>query len=548
MLKNKIFITALAIFLIGSLGIIIWIQQMRPEKLSLLTPSVYVDGWEYSSNFISTTNDGIHISCQMLRDIANMEIYWDVSDKIVVYTNPKQVVYIGLDSSFDQDIKWIGSMPFLPLHSVELLYDGKITWYSDSQCLHVIRPAFQSYQTKLVKNEWLKAYPFSKADFYQKIFKDQSVMVLKVQNDWVKISTNQGIVGWVEKISLDTDLHPPHYALPEKPKKAETVSSKICMTWHYVYRTMSDPEEFYVAEELDVLSPTWLSLANEQGDLVDKGRKDYIDWANKHQYQVWIGCTNSFDPDLTHAVLESTKKRKTLIDALLLKVEYYGASGLNIDWENIHLADKDLFTQFIRELYPIFHQNNLLVSIDITTISESENWSLCYDREKLGKVTDYIVLMAYDQYWAGGGESGSVAEYDWVQKGVEELIELVPADKVILGVPFYSRLWIEDHSTIPITAESESYYMEYAMELGDTYSAKWDSSIRQYYAQWERYPYTYKLWIEEPKSVLHKVQLVHKYNLAGVAFWRKGYEKTEIWPLVREVLDNPSQNINELSW
>lgn len=477
-----------------------------------------------------------------------MEIFWDVVEKTVVYTSLKQVVYIGLDSSVDQDIRWHESIPFLPLHTVEFLYDGRITWYSDSQSLHILRPAFQIYQAQLLRNEWLHAYPFTKAEFFQKIPKNQHVMVLKVQNEWVKIVTNQGYIGWVPKIALEyTPLQSPRYIVPEKPNEIKSDTKKICMTWHYVYRTMSEPKEFYVVKELDVLSPTWLSLANAQGDIVDKGRKDYMDWAHQHQCQVWIGCTNSFDPDLTHNILESTKKRKALIDAILSKVIQYDAEGVNLDWENINLADKDLFTQFMRELYPVFQQNNLIVSIDITTISESENWSLCYDREKLGKVTDYIVLMAYDQYWAGGGESGSVAEYGWVQKGIQELVELVPSFKVILGIPFYSRLWIEDHSSNPITAESESYYMEYAMELGDTYGAKWDSRIRQYYAQWDKYPYVYKLWIEDPKSVSYKVQLVHMYNLAGAAFWRKGYEKTEIWPVIRQILDNPGQNLDDVS-
>ncbi|MDD4615002.1 MAG: glycosyl hydrolase family 18 protein, partial [Caldisericia bacterium] len=508
-------------------------------------PRIYIDGHEYSHDFVKVTSDGVYVSSTFLRDIAYMELFCDEQEGIVVFTSLERVVYIGLEDALPQDLIWKDAVAYIPLHTLELLYKGRVMWHSESRILHMERPLFRSKPWTLPQNNSLRCYPDKKATVRKKIQKDQHVFILRILGSWFNVRTNQGNVGWVEVNTLDTkdfvhhEFYPPPFV--EEPEK--NPAEKICMTWQYVYRTTPDPNELYVVEELNVIAPTWLYLKNSEGDLADKGRIDYVDWAHSHQYQVWIACTNSFDPSMTQEVLQSTRKRKKVIDRLCQIIVDYGAEGVNIDWENIYVKDKDFFTQFMRELYPIFKQKGLVVSVDITTISESENWSLCYDRPAIGKTTDFVVLMAYDQYWAGGDESGSVAEYEWVKQGVEELVELVPSQKVILGIPFYSRLWIEDESMQPKSVSSESYFMDYAMELAEIHAAQWDETIRQYVAQWRDRSHIYTLWVEDPRSIEHKVQLVHTHGLAGVAFWRKGYEIPEVWPRIGTQLQDVADSL-----
>jgi spore germination protein YaaH len=503
-------------------------------------PRIYVDGHEYSATSLILSSDDVYISSRFLRDVTNMELFWDSHEEIVVYTNPDKVFYMGLNDLQGKDILWKDHIAYIPLYTVKLLFQGIMEWYSESLTLYVERPFFRSLPFVLPRNISVHQYPEKYSEVITELPKNQQVTILRILDTWVKIKTNQNDIGWIFIQNLSEDLAD-YTFYPSPPfagEQADIQQEKICMTWQYVYRTTPNPNELYVVEELNVISPTWLSLHNPQGELSDKGRKDYIEWAHSNQYQVWIACTNSFDPSLTREVLKSTKRRKKVIESLLQIVLDYEAEGVNIDWENIYLNDKDLFTQFLRELYPIFNQEGLVVSVDITAISESENWSMCYDRRAIGKVSDYVVLMAYDQYWAGGDESGSVAEYEWVKRGIEELINLVPSHKVIVGIPFYSRLWIEDETIQPTTFSSESYFMDYSMELGEKHAAQWDETMKQYYAQWRDQSHLYKLWIEDPRSIKHKVQLVHDYGLAGAAFWRKGYEIPEVWPLIGSILSD----------
>jgi len=514
-------------------------HQKAPSK-----PSIYVDGHEYSDTSLILSSDDVYISSRFLRDIANMELFWDSQEEIVVYTSLDKVVYMGLDDVLGKDILWKDHIAFIPLYMAELLFQGTIEWHPESHLLYIERPFFRSIPFVLPNKTSVHPYPGKHSQTLTTLPKNQQVTILRILDSWIKIRTSQYDIGWVSIQNVSEELSN-HRFYPSSPftKEQDVIQQdKICMTWQYVYRSTPDPSELYIAKELNTISPTWLSLQNSQGELADKGRKDYIEWAHSNQYQVWIACTNSFDPSLTHEVLQSTKRRKKVIDSLLQIVLDYEANGVNIDWENIYLHDRDLFTQFLRELYPIFNQNGLVVSVDITAISESENWSLCYDRKAIGKVSDYVVLMAYDQYWAGGDESGSVAEYEWVKKGVEELINIVPSHKVIVGIPFYSRLWIEDETIQPISFSSESYFMGYSMELGEKHAAQWDDTIRQYYAQWSDQTHSYKLWIEDPRSIKHKVQLVHEYGLAGAAFWRKGYELPEVWPLIGSILNDRTRD------
>ena len=176
----------------------------------------------------------------------------------------------------------------------------------------------------------------------------------------------------------------------------------------------------------------------------------------------------------------------------------------------------------------------MMVSMDVTGISTSENWSLCYDRERLSKVVDYMMLMAYDQHWASSPVAGSVAEYPWVENSILGVLRYVPNDKLVLGVPFYTRLWIEKDGKL----SSQALSMERANRFIEENNIEliWDENILQFYGQLEKDDVTYKIWIEDSNSLEAKASLVHKYDLAGVASWRKGFETEDIWVSLEKVL------------
>lgn len=194
---------------------------------------------------------------------------------------------------------------------------------------------------------------------------------------------------------------------------------------------------------LQVVSPTWFHLQKD-GLVKNVADKKYVEWAHKKGYQVWGLFSNSFDAKLTNSMLNDPKLRIKVIKQLLSYVELYQLDGINVDFENVYLKDKEELVQFLRELTPLLHEKGRTVSIDVTVKSLSENWSMFYDRKKIGEIVDYVMLMAYDEHWATSPKAGSVASIPWVEKGIKGILEEVPNDKLILGVPFYTRLWKEE--------------------------------------------------------------------------------------------------------
>lgn len=213
----------------------------------------------------------------------------------------------------------------------------------------------------------------------------------------------------------------------------------------------------------------------------------------------------------------------------------YGVQGINLDFENVHLKDRDLLTQFVRELYPVFKENNLKVSMDVTAISSSENWSLSFDRKRLQRTVDYLMLMAYDQHWAASPIAGSVAQYSWVEKSLVRIFEEIPSEKLILGVPFYTRLWTIEDGKVSSQALSMETANKFIRE--NNVPLVWDQESSQYYGEVEKSNKTYKIWVEDSESLAYKASLIHKYDLAGIASWRKGFETPDIWASIDKILN-----------
>lgn len=199
---------------------------------------------------------------------------------------------------------------------------------------------------------------------------------------------------------------------------------------------------------LDVIVPTWFSVINDKGYILNKGDYKYVENAHNKGYKVWALIDNNFDKELTSKILKSSDAKKNIINQLLIYSSIYNLDGINIDFENVYYEDKDRFTNFISELTQTLKQQNISVSIDITVPSASPTWSKFYDRQKLGKIVDYCMLMAYDETPGDSKLSGPVASINWVTKGITDTIKSgIPGEKLILGIPFYTRQWEEAKDT-----------------------------------------------------------------------------------------------------
>lgn len=312
----------------------------------------------------------------------------------------------------------------------------------------------------------------------------------------------------------------------------------LVMVWEYAAVT-PEPDTIEPMKAVQIVSPTWLHVIDSDGSIEDLTDPEYIAWARNHGYQIWVLVTNSFDPVITADILTSESKRLAVASDIIEIAADYGFEGINIDFENFSSDYRDEFSSFIADLALLCHENEIILSVDVTMISNSEYWSLGYDREAIAEHADYLVIMAYDEHWQASPVAGSVASLPWVERGLARILEEVPPEQIILGVPFYTRLFeVAESGDVPVVLNSWSYSMHRAEEIIENHDAEiyWDEEAGQHVARYEKDSLSYIMWLENETSMRQRLELVNNYNLAGVAAWRRGLEKPEIWDLFEEIL------------
>ncbi|MDR1440045.1 MAG: glycoside hydrolase [Clostridiales bacterium] len=363
--------------------------------------------------------------------------------------------------------------------------------------------------------------------------------VFEHYDDWYKVRSADGHVGFIEKkyvalrMYVDRDtLAEGHAPAPWKPE-----SGKISMAWEQVEKKTPSPENIPDMPGLDVVSPQWFTLADEGGGVESAASTEYIEWAHRRGYKVWALFRNvSNDIEMTSAFLNSSAARENALRSLLAYASMLGIDGLNLDFENVYLRDKDALTQFVRELSPLLRAQGLAVSVDVNVPDGSETWSRCYDTPAIADAADYVVVMAYDQHVNSSPNAGSVSQLNWVEVNLKKLIErdLVPSQKIILGIPFYTRVWeMETPDEEPNGRFSgvRAVYMETAVNyaLDNGASVEWDEPSGQFYCEYDLDGKRYHMWLEELQSINVKSSLIHKYNLAGLSAWSRVQGMDEIW-------------------
>ncbi len=357
---------------------------------------------------------------------------------------------------------------------------------------------------------------------------------------WRFVLTEEGKVGFLLENEVEKTKTEEGKPVPKGELDLPKLEGKINLTWEHVSNfRQPNPDELPSLPGLNVISPTWFHVADEEGNLLNRADLSYVRRAHDLGYQVWALVSNGFDPERTDAVLTDPDKRERVIRQLLIFAEQYDLDGINVDFENIFLHNRRDLVQFVRELTPLAHQAGLVISIDVTAISASEQWSQCYDRQALGETVDYMMLMAYDEHGYTGSDVGSTASLPWVEKSIQGLLDLVPREKLVLGIPFYTRLWKETVSENGQTeVEQRAVGMQEAERLLEENQVEpvWDEEAQQYYGEFTSQGHTYRIWLENEASLRLRLQLVEEYGLAGVASWRRGFEKPSVWPLIEEIL------------
>lgn len=355
----------------------------------------------------------------------------------------------------------------------------------------------------------------------------------KTEKEYVWVRSANGSLGYVKKAKLeDAEIVKKATSLARTNPSGE--KDKISIAWEYAGNYTPDRSSESKKKGLDILAPTWFYVSNTSGDILDLASESYLSWANRVGYEVWPTIKNdNISISETSAIVTNLYARKTLIDNILRLCKKYELKGINLDFENMYEKDKDEFSAFVRELSITLKQNDMITSVDVNVPDGSANWSRCYDSKAISDAVDYIIVMAYDQYGQSSNKAGPVASLDWVEGNIIKMTKRdgIDPQKLVLGVPFYSRSWTLDSDEV-VTSTS-AIYMSRAKVLvtQNPNDTKWNENAGQYIIEYPVRNGSVKIYIEDANSLNKKLELVEKYGLAGTAAWRLGFESEDVWKI-----------------
>ena len=428
---------------------------------------------------------------------------------------------------------------YLPFSEIsEKVYDVDLEYIKDTNTIIIDSLDRKQEVANTTKETKLKYKPQTLSGTLEKLDANEQVVYIEETNNWAEVRSKDGTIGYIKKEDLGNVE-----VAREAKEYIDKVKGKVNLVWDYYSEYAKAPDR--TGETMDgvnVVSPSFFSLERgSNGEIYDNTKDDgaeYIEWAHNNNYQVWAMFSNNSLKDTTSQILNDYEKRKTMIENLMDLVEEYNLDGVNVDFENMNESDKDVYSRFLIELAPRLKKIGKTLSVDVTAPDGSETWSLCFDRNTIANVADYIVFMAYDQYGTNSNKAGTTAGYNWVEANVKKFLgqEDVDPEKIILGIPLYMRLWEEEEDG---TAKPEVVNMKDMFDvLPENQVATWDEELKQYYVEYEEDGKTYKMWVENEKSVGEKINLANQYNLAGIAFWEKDRETNdEFWTFVKEQLN-----------
>ncbi|MFR6152570.1 MAG: glycosyl hydrolase family 18 protein [Peptoniphilus sp.] len=420
----------------------------------------------------------------------------------------------------------------LPIEAFIYDYDVRLRYNKDIRLLLLDYRDKEYDLTKTTSETLLRESASKRSPIIKKLPKGEELYVYEEKGKFYKVRMPEGYAGYVLKKDLDQNFEKVSF----KSTSKKTSDGPINLTWDYTYAEHSEDKINQIKDikGLDVIIPTWFSIRNGNGDMIDRGNQNYIKKYKDLGIDVWAYLDNSFDPNITHEALSNENTRKKVINKTLELCKKYGMKGINIDFEHTKIDDRDYITDFVRE----FRQaagDDFIITVDVTPQISADVTKEPYDRKALAEIADYMVVMAYDQHWGSSDKAGSVAQYKWVEGSVNVLFRSIPNKKMILGVPLYTRLWKEAGGKVT----SKTISMD---EVARIIAAKglkpvWDKESQQNYIEYQENNADYKIWIEDANSLEKKVSLVNKYNLAGVGSWRLGFETPNIWDVISKELD-----------
>ena len=430
---------------------------------------------------------------------------------------------------------------YISLDVVKEYTDLDYAYYSDPNRV-VIRNEWDGVEQATVQSDTAQVRQKGgiKSLILADVQKGDTLLYLANLDNWCKVMTADGYTGYIQTENISEPEAIEARTAKKDSYERITRDHKINLVWHQSTSTESNDAMAEMTAEMtgvNVISPTWFSVTDETGTISSLASADYVKLAHEAGREVW-GLIDNFNEAFDETTdLAYASVRSRIIEQLLAEAASCGMDGINVDFENLKEAGIPHYLQFLRELTSAAHAQNLVVSVD-TPVPQA--YTMYYQRGEQARFVDYMIVMAYDEHFAGSEEAGSVSSLPFVQQAVEEMTRVMPADQVICGIPFYTRVWTEKFGQSASTSEvlgmdgAKNYAKENQM------TETWDASLGQNVATVETSDARYTIWMEDEQSMEEKLKVIQSADLAGVAEWKLGFECADVWSLISEYIETNS--------
>lgn len=480
--------------------------------------------------------DRVYLPLDVVNTYLNQRYYWDSANQQILYATPSELTSASASSEAGDKVWVKDDKVYLNLTYVQEYTDLDAYITKDPYRI-AIQYKFKNVKTVTVKkNTSIRYRGGIKSAILTSVKKGTKLRLIEEMENWDQVATDDGYIGYIDKKKVgEAEKTKFERSFNREQYSYLTMDSKVNMVWHQV--TSTDANAYFADATanmtgVNVISPTWFYLTDTSGNIASIASADYVSQAHEKGLQVW-GLIDNFTQEVsTTETLSSTAARQNIISQLIQAAKDVGMDGINVDFESLSEDVGIHFLEFLRELSIECHKNNLVLSVDNPV---PEDFTSHYDRAEQGRVVDYVIIMGYDEHYVGS-EAGSVASLPWVEQGIQDTLDEVPAKRVINAIPFYTRLW----RTTGGNVTSEAIGMDQAQQTiaDNNVETYWDKTTSQNYGKYDIDNSTYQIWLEDAQSVAEKVKLVSKYDLAGVSAWKLGFENNGIWQVISDNLNN----------
>lgn len=488
----------------------------------------------------------LYIPFKLVYESIDPSIKWDENKSLLIITTREDVYHLFIDelqylhNLKEKELKAPVIMEqnkvYLPLDFLQGVYSFDIIEKRD-QGLVIIHNIQKPILNGIIDSDSRLRHKKSiLTPWSAEVKKGEIVKVFNDEDSWFWVETLSGDMGYIKKDRIELA------GITSAETKAQVfhpynpLGVPIFHTWEYAGAKTANTARIGKLPGVQILSPTWFDL-RENGEVEDRADSKYIEWAHKEGFKVWGVFSNNCEIDLTHTFLTDYAARKKAISQLLQYIDKYRLDGLDVDFEYMYMEDKESYVQFIRELTPLVHEKGVSINVYLIFHSNSENWSLCYDHKALADVADYVTVMAYDEHTH---LAGSTASFPWVERGIVRMLKDVPNEKLILGIPLYTRLWKETlDSKGDLKTTRQTLSLDGASSWANAQKSELilDKVVGQNYLEVVKDDAVYKMWLEDNYSLGKRIELAKKYRLAGIAAWRRGLERDDTWQFLSSQLD-----------